>query len=498
MTNIRFLALAAALLAPALAQPLPAPDQSPTPAPPDLAAPAARVEIPVRPALPAVSVQPGSETPPAETATPTETPAAEQSPAPDETPAPNESPAPGPYPSPTPELQPPPPGVTRQPEQLEARSRFGGPLQGIFYTGQDEGFGFGSILPDPTAFQGGNRADPVLQGTRFIDTATLTGHYGTRFTPDQRLMLTTSAGLDSFSVDADYSFIPEGTPGYFSAYINHTQSLNSSYRYGRGVGLFGSNDEPYLYRTNAGFGYTSDPRQPLIVSSGLMYERINVHDGAFSSRVAPFDVFGNPLTLNSGGTDQRLLLRVNGLYMDLDDIQFPTRGDKLRFFAHQTMGLGATPGGMTQLGVNYTRFQRIGDPTLIFNVQAGHSLGTVAPYDAFNMGGTQSVRGFQLGELGGGSSFLQSTVELRVPIGEMTIFGTEIPFRFATFVDYGTAFGTQDLVYGQPAVVRNKLDSAFGYGAGVQAVTNFGLVRVEAAFAQGGRSLITLTVGDRY
>lgn len=125
-------------------------------------------------------------------------------------------------------------------------------------------------------------------------------------------------------------------------------------------------------------------------------------------------------------------------------------------------------------------------------------MGLVPQYESYNLGGVNSVRGYQLGELGGGRSFVQSSLEFRAPLGSLTLFGSEIPFRFATFVDYGSAFNSATQVYGQPGVVRQKPDSGFGYGLGVQALSDFGLVRLEGAFAPQGRSQINFVVGDRY
>lgn len=379
-----------------------------------------------------------------------------------------------------------------------ARGPFGGPTQSVFKFGEDEGFGLGSTLPDPTVFEGSNRMETVLQGSRFVDNFSLTGHYGHYFTPRQRLMLTVLGGASTVSGDLDYSFVPEGMDGFFSIYANQTRSLTSSFLQGQDVGLPGDNHDPWVYRTATGFAYSTDPSQNFSISTGLLFENISIHDGAFSGRVRPFDRLGNPLTVSSGGVDQLLLLRAVGLYMDVDDLRFPMAGQKFRFSAEQAIPVGAAQVGMSRFNVNLTHFQSLGDPTLVLNLQAGTIAGTPPPYEAYNLGGVNSVRGYQLGELGGGSSFLQSSAELRVPLGDLSMFGNEIPVRLAAFVDYGTAFGTASRVFGRPAIVRDKPDSGLGYGLGVQALTEFGLLRLEGAWAHGGRSTVNLSIGDRY
>jgi outer membrane protein insertion porin family len=383
-----------------------------------------------------------------------------------------------------------------------ARPRFGGPTQSPFRAGEDRGFGLGGILPDPTAFEGAHRIDPVLQTSRFVDNISVTARYGVYLNENSRLMFTAAGGPSNLAGDLDYSFQPEGMDGYFSAYLNHTRSLTSSFLNGNSnVGLPGSNDDPWVYRTSTGFGYTTDPNEDLIISSAVLYERVSIHDGMFSGRERPFDILGNPLTVNPRGSDRSLWLRNVGLHWDLDDRINPRDGTKLRWEFAQGIPVGRSQIDTTRLAMNFTKFtpvQLFGDDTLIFNMQAGTQFGVVAPYEAYNMGGAFSVRGYDLGELGGGRSFFQSTLEYRHPLGSMNIFGSDIPFRVNAFVDYGTAFGTQNMVFGQPAVVRQKPDSGIGYGGGIQALTDFGLLRAELGFAAQGRYQFYFSIGDRY
>lgn len=373
--------------------------------------------------------------------------------------------------------------------------------------GDDQGFGFGPMLGAPSAFDGIGRQEVVLPGSRIVNERGLIGptlRFGHYLTPRQRLLLSVTGGGTLGGVDLDYSFVPEGMDGYFSLYVNHTRSLNSAYRNGHvDLGKSTDNTQPWLFRTSAGFGYTTDPSQELSLSTGLVYQRVSLRSGAFGGLTPPFDPNGNPLMVSNTSTDNLLLLRAGGLYMDLDNLQFPTSGDKLRFQADQAIPVGATGAAFTRFNLNYTHFQKLElwgeDPqTLIFNMQAGSAVGLLPQYETYNLGGVYSVRGYQLGELGGGRSFLQSSLEFRAPIGSLPLFGSEVPFKAATFIDYGTAFQSASQVYGQPGLVREKPDSGFGYGLGVQAETQIGLVRVEAAFAPEGRRLLYFSLGDRY
>ncbi|MFN8610927.1 MAG: BamA/TamA family outer membrane protein [Vulcanimicrobiota bacterium] len=393
-----------------------------------------------------------------------------------------------------PETESPPDGPLNQTGPYP-RGTFSGTTQGIFNTGEDEGFGLGPVLPDPSAFDGSNRTETVLDGSRFNDNLNLTAHYGHYLTPTQRLMLTGQVGTTNFSGDLDYSFVPEGMDGYFSAYANYTRSQHVAYR---PSGFLSSAQQPWLGRASVGFGYTTDPSQRLILSSAVVYEKISLYNSALGARIPGLDRRGRALTVDPSGVDNTLALRLAASYLDLDDLQFPTSGDKLNFGFEQDIPIAATRVNMTRLNVNFSHFQRLGDPTLILNLECGLTRGRVAPYEAYNLGGFNSVRGYQLGELGAGTRFLQLSSELRVPLGKIGILGSEIPLRFTTFVDYGSALGSTNEIFGQSRVVRRVSDSGLGYGAGLQAVTDFGLIRLETAFARQGRSQFSISIGDRY
>ena len=387
------------------------------------------------------------------------------------------------------------------------RGTFGAPIGRILKDGDDEGFGLGPMIGAPNSLDGIGRTDIVLPGSRFVNDRGINGptlHYGYYLSPRQRFLMTVTGGATLGGLDLDYSFVPEDMEGYFSLYLNHARSLNSAYRNGHiDLGKSTDNTQPWLFRSSAGFGYTTDPSQNLTISGGITYQSISIHSGAFQGLTAPFDPTGRPLMLSNTSTDHLLLLRANALYMDLDDLKFPTSGDKLQLQIDQAVPMGATGANFTRFNLNYTHFQHLqlwGDSpqSLIFNLQGGSAMGHLPQYETYNLGGINSVRGYQLGELGGGRSFLQSSLEFRAPLGSWSIFGSEVPFRFATFVDYGCAFQSASQVYSQPGLAREKPDSGVGYGLGLQALSQIGLIRLEASFASEGRRLLTFSVGERF
>lgn len=401
------------------------------------------------------------------------------------------------------------PQSTVQPEdapKVRWRRRFGGPTQGNFRTGTDEGVGLGSTLPDPTAFEGANRTEPVLQGNRFYNNLTLNAHAGAYIgDKNSRLLLTASAGLSLLGADLDYSFKAFDAPGFFSAYASMTQSENGAFAKGDlKVNLPRGRGVPYLYRNVLGAGYTVPVDDHLTLSSAIMFEDLSIHDGLFAgTQRPPYDTFRQPLLVSRGGHDNYMLARSSGLYFDVDDLQFPTEGTKFRFQVDQGVSVGATSFEFTRLAVNYTYFlptHFFGDKTedIIFNLQGATARGTLPPYEAYSMGGAGGVRAFDVGELGTGKSFIQATAEYRAPLGNLDVFGSSIPLKAVTFVDYGTVLGTQSQVYGQPGIVRGKLDSAWAVGGGLHARTDIGLARVEGAYGQDGHWGAYFVIGDRY
>ncbi|MGK7925446.1 MAG: BamA/TamA family outer membrane protein, partial [Spirulina sp.] len=125
-----------------------------------------------------------------------------------------------------------------------------------------------------------------------------------------------------------------------------------------------------------------------------------------------------------------------------------------------------------------------------FNLQAGTIIGDLPPYEAFSIGGANSVRGFAEGDLGSGRSYFQATAEYRFPI--LSFVGG------ALFVDYGTDLGTADDVPGNPASVRGKPGSGFGYGVGVRIQSPLGPIRVDYGFNDDGDSRLHFGIGERF
>ena len=79
----------------------------------------------------------------------------------------------------------------------------------------------------------------------------------------------------------------------------------------------------------------------------------------------------------------------------------------------------------------------------------GHVHGDLPPYEAFPIGGTNSVRGYAEGSVGTGRSWVEGGGELRFPLAKLPLGGS-------LFFDYGSDLGSGASVIGNPGGARNK------------------------------------------
>ncbi|MEN9249802.1 MAG: BamA/TamA family outer membrane protein [Gloeomargarita sp. GXS_bins_116] len=230
---------------------------------------------------------------------------------------------------------------------------------------------------------------------------------------------------------------------------------------------------------------------------GISYQRVSILDG--DNRVSPVDELGNRLSVSRSGIDDLLQVNLGATKDERDNPLDPTRGWVLRLGYSQALPVGAAAISQSRLRASYShyipvkllQFQRDKPEVLAFNVQGGTILGRMAPYEAFSLGGTDSVRGWGEGELGTGRSFFQATAEYRFPIFNIV--------RGALFVDYGSTLGSQDDVPGNPGGIRGKPGQGWGYGIGVRLAAPFlGNLRIDFGWNDRGGNQITFGVGERF
>jgi outer membrane protein insertion porin family len=209
------------------------------------------------------------------------------------------------------------------------------------------------------------------------------------------------------------------------------------------------------------------------------------------------DAAGNPLTLSGTGTDFLWTFPVSATLDRRNDPFNPTRGNILRLNSEQSVPLGSGSIFMNRLQGSYSQYIPVswlrfndGPQALAFNFQLGTILGDAPPYEAFALGGTNSIRGYEEGDVGGGRSYAQFTAEYRFPL-----------FSFlggALFFDAGSDLGSGNAIIGAPGPSRGKPGSGFGYGLGARVQTPLGPLRIDYGFSDSGEGRIHFGIGERF
>jgi outer membrane protein insertion porin family len=264
----------------------------------------------------------------------------------------------------------------------------------------------------------------------------------------------------------------------------------------------GTTDTPRVLRQGGGITFSrplnGDPYSDSAWrgSFGVQYQRVTTQDGAGSSTIAQ-DSGGNNLTFSGTGQDDLLMVQL-GLTQDLrNSFVQPTQGSLLKLGLDQSVPIGQGNIKMTRARASFTQYVPVkftnftnGAQALLFNVQGGTILGDLPPYEAFSLGGTTSVRGYEDGGLGSGRSYVQATAEYRFPL--VSIVGLGV------FADYGSDLGTGSSVPGDPAGSRGKPGSGLGYGAGLRIDSPIGPIRIDYAINSLKEGRIQFGIGERF
>lgn len=260
---------------------------------------------------------------------------------------------------------------------------------------------------------------------------------------------------------------------------------------------------PRVTRTGGGITFTRPlSRNPFrasewVASAGLQYQRVQTLDSDGDVRKVG-RVEGNPntevqLSASGDGEDDLLLLQLGASRDRRNNPLQPTSGSLLRFGVDQSVPVGLGSIMLTRLRgsysyylpVKFTNFTK-GPQALAFNLQAGTILGDLPPYEAFSLGGSNSVRGYEEGALGSGRSYVQASLEYRFPVFSVV--------SGALFFDLGSDLGTST----RPAEVLNKDGTGYGYGLGVRVQSPLGPIRIDYGLSGDGDSRINFGIGERF
>jgi outer membrane protein insertion porin family len=260
-------------------------------------------------------------------------------------------------------------------------------------------------------------------------------------------------------------------------------------------------DRPRVRRTGGGISFTRPLSRDVFTkadwtaSLGLQYQGVSIRDD--DGELSPEDELGNELSFSGEGKDDLLTVQLGAVRDRRNNLLRPTQGSLLRLGVEQSIPIGQGNILLTRLRgsysyyipVNFTSFTK-GSQALAFNIQGGTVLGDLPPYEAFSLGGSSSVRGYDEGDVGSGRSFIQATAEYRFPI--ISVVGG------ALFVDVASDLGSGSDVPGDPAGVRGKPGSGVGYGLGIRVQSPLGPIRIDYGFNDEGNSRLHFGIGERF
>lgn len=274
----------------------------------------------------------------------------------------------------------------------------------------------------------------------------------------------------------------------------------------------GDRDRPRVVRTGGGISFSRPltnniyRRPEWTASLGLQYQRVNITDS--DGNTVSEDELGNQLSFSDSGSDDLFTVQL-GVVRDLrNDPLRPTSGSLLRLGTEQSIPIGSGSILLNRLRASYSyfipaRFVRFTKgcqkpnpsasdcpQTFAFNIQGGTVLGDLPPYEAFSLGGSNSVRGYDEGDLAAARTYIQATAEYRFPIFSIV--------SGAVFLDAATDFGSQGDVPGNPGGVRGKPGSGIGYGLGVRIQSPLGPIRIDYGFNDQGDSRLHFGFGERF
>ncbi|KAK6164169.1 hypothetical protein DH2020_001033 [Rehmannia glutinosa] len=184
-----------------------------------------------------------------------------------------------------------------------------------------------------------------------------------------------------------------------------------------------------------------------------LFQRAGAHDEKGNPIIRDF--FGSPLTASGNIYDEMLLAKLETVYTSSGD-----PGSSM-FVFNMDQGIPVSPEWLAFNRVNARARQgfAIGPARILACLSGGHVVGKFPPHEAFPIGGTNSVRGYEEGQL-----------------------DQTGPVEGAIFADYGTDLGSGPTVPGDPAGARNKAGSGYGYGLGIRVDSPLGPLRLEYAF----------------
>ncbi|CAM8972898.1 hypothetical protein QQ045_028831 [Rhodiola kirilowii] len=236
-------------------------------------------------------------------------------------------------------------------------------------------------------------------------------------------------------------------------------------------------------RVTAGIEFSRPFRPKWSGTAGLIFQHAGARDD--SGRPIIKDFYNSPLTASGNPHDDALLAKLESVYTGSGD-----RGSSM-FVFNMEQGLPLLPEWLffNRINARARKGLQFGPARFLLSLSGGHVLGNFPPHEAFIIGGTNSVRGYEEGAVASGRSYVVGSGEFSFPL-----FG---PVEGAVFSDYGTDLGSGATVPGDPAGARLKPGSGYGYGVGIRVDSPLGPLRLEYAFNDKKAARFHFGVGHR-
>lgn len=236
-------------------------------------------------------------------------------------------------------------------------------------------------------------------------------------------------------------------------------------------------------RVTAGIEFSRPIRPKWSGTAGLIFQ----HAGARDEKGTPIikDFYSSPLTASGKTHDDTLLAKFESVYTGAGD-----HGSSM-FVLNMEQGLPVLPEWLffSRVNARARKGVEIGPARLLLSLSGGHVVGNFSPHEAFAIGGTNSVRGYEEGAVGSGRSYVVGSGEISFPVHG--------PVEGVVFADYGADLGSGSTVPGDPAGARLKPGSGYGCGFGIRVDSPLGPLRLEYAFNDRRMTRFHFGVGHR-
>ncbi|XP_068338032.1 outer envelope protein 39, chloroplastic [Pyrus communis] len=222
-----------------------------------------------------------------------------------------------------------------------------------------------------------------------------------------------------------------------------------------------------LSRLSVGMDLNEPSSSKWSSTTSIKFEHVRpVND---NGRPISLDLDGFPVTCSGSPHDSMVVLKQESQYAKANDHSF------FHFSLQIEQGI---PVLSKWLIFNKFKFVaskgvKLGPAFLLTRMTGGSTVGDMAPYQAFAIGGLGSVRGYGEGAVGSGRSCLVANSELTLPFNKM--------MEGAVFLDCGTDLGSSHHVPGNPALRLGKPGSGVGLGYGLRFKSQFGHFVVDYA-----------------